>query len=261
MGGDGAVVVVGTGQSGVQIAEELLASGRKVYVCLGTRGWIPRRYLGRDICDWYEEMGIFDVTLDKFPSLKEARAGGFSQLAGDGGAGHDLNLHTLHSQGATLLGRLVAGDRNGMQLRDGAACMEAADAFARKACDMVKAFADATKHAASTDDPWPEYCGTTVDGRQRLDFRRDGIASIVWANGFRPAYDWLGLPVCNDAGHPVHQRGVTGVPGLYFLGLEWQLRRKSSTLMAGAEDAAHLLAQIMRFRGGRRSSGPTLQEN
>jgi putative flavoprotein involved in K+ transport len=243
---EGRVVVVGTGQSGVQIAEELLRAGRDVQVCLGPRGWIPRRYLGRDITDWYHDMGVFNVTPDQFPSMKEARAGGFSQLAGDAGRGHDANLHTLHALGATLLGRVVDGGASGLRLRDAQACMAAADAFAVKARGMVDGYVQAKGLRVDTgEDPWPTYAGTALDERETLDFQRDGIRAIVWANGFRPNYQWLQVPVLDAAGFPLHQRGVTPVRGLYFLGLEWQHRRKSSTLMAGDEDASHLLAHIL----------------
>lgn len=241
---EGGVLVVGTGQSGVQIAEELLRAGRKVYVGLGPRGWIPRRYLGRDITGWYADMGVFDVTPDQFPSMKEARAGGFSQLAGDANAGHDANLHTLHALGATLLGRVVGGGRDEVHLRDAAACMASADAFALKARGMVDGFIKSRGLTPPDLDPWPDYRGTTVDSRETLNFKQAGIQSIVWANGFKPAYEWLGLPVLDAAGFPIHRRGVSPIPGLYFLGLEWQHRRKSSTLMVGDEDAAHLLTHI-----------------
>ncbi|MES2939394.1 MAG: NAD(P)/FAD-dependent oxidoreductase [Pseudomonadota bacterium] len=241
----GKVVVVGTGQSGVQIAEELLRAGREVHVCLGPRGWISRRYLGRDITDWYHDMGVFDVTLEQFPSMKEARAGGFSQLAGDAARGHDTNLHTLHALGATLLGRVVDGDASRLQLQDASACMAAADAFAVKARGMVDGYVKAKGVNVDTgEDPWPTYTGTSLDERTALDFRKDGIGAIVWANGFRPDYRWLQVPVFDTTGFPLHRRGVTAVRGLYFLGLEWQHRRKSSTLMAGDEDASHLLSHI-----------------
>lgn len=242
---DGGVLVVGTGQSGAQIAEELLRAGRKVFICVGPRGWIPRRYLGRDITDWYHDMAVFDVTLAQFPSIKEARAGGFSQVAGDAGRGHDANIHTLHASGATLLGRLAGGGRDRLHLHDGTACIEAADAVARKARAGIDAYVAAHALTPGASDPWPVYQGTRLDPRATLDFRRDGVRSIVWANGFRPAYSWLALPALDDSGSPIHLRGVSPVEGLYFLGLEWQHRRKSSTLMAGDEDARHLLDHML----------------
>ncbi|MBA3771543.1 MAG: NAD(P)-binding domain-containing protein [Ramlibacter sp.] len=245
---DGAVLVVGTGQSGVQIAEELLLAGRRVYLCVGSRGWLPRRYLGRDITNWYAEMGLFDTTIDAFPSLAAARASGFSQLAGDEGRGHDVNVHALARAGVVLLGRAVGGTGRTVQLAQLEANLGAADAFAQRAKGLIDQYI-AAGHAQGRvhdgpEDPWPHYPPPELDLREQIDLAAEGIGAVVWAGGYRPDYGFLRIPVVDGAGYPQHRRGVTSVAGLYFAGLEWQYRRKSSTLMAGEEDAAFIVAHL-----------------
>jgi putative flavoprotein involved in K+ transport len=140
---------------------------------------------------------------------------------------------------------VAGGDALGLHLQDAGACLAAADAFAAKARGMVDAYLKAKGLDAPTrEDPWPAYAGSALDERAALHFKREGIGAIVWANGFRPDYRWLQVPVLDATGFPLHRRGVTAIRGLYFLGLEWQHRRKSSTLMAGDEDASHLLSHI-----------------
>ena len=244
----GATLVAGSGQSGVQIAEDLLRAGRRVYLCIGSRGWLPRRYLGKDITTWYVEMGLFDTTIDEFPSLAAARASGFAQLAGDAALGHDLNVHTLAKAGAVLLGRAVHGAGNELQVADLEANLDAADGFAAKAKQLIDQHIRKEREKGGEPcagiDPWPLYQRTKDSVREKIDLRREGIASIVWAGGYRPDLGFLDVPVLDEMGFPLHRKGITRVPGLYFIGLEWLHRRKSSTLMAGEEDAGRIVAAI-----------------
>ena len=244
----GSTLVVGSGQSGVQIAEELLRAGRRVYLCVGSRGWLPRRYLGKDITTWYVEMGLFDTVVDEFPSLAAARASGFAQLAGDTGLGHDLNVHTLAQAGAVLLGQAVHGVGNELQVADLDANLDEADAFAAKAKQLIDQYIQKEKEHGREPrtgaEPWPAYQRTKHSAREMIDLRRENIRSIVWAGGYRPDFGFLDVPVLDGGGYPLHRKGFTEVPGLYFIGLEWLHRRKSSTLMAGEEDAARIVAAI-----------------
>lgn len=242
----GAVLVAGSGQSGVQIAEELLRDGRRVFLCTGGRGWLPRRYLGKDITAWYAEMGLFETRIDEFPSLAAARASGFPQLAGDAALGHTLNVHTLAQAGAVLLGRAEQGAGHEIRVAGLQANLDAADAVAARAKGLIDEHI-ARRHGSvppGSDDPWPLYGRGGIEQRDSIDLRREGVRSIVWAGGYRPDYAFLDIPVLDADGRPQHRRGVSEVPGLFFIGLEWLHRRKSSTLMAGDEDAALIAATI-----------------
>lgn len=252
----GAVLVTGSGQSGVQIAEELLRDGRRVFLCTGARGWLPRRYRGRDITTWYAEMGLFDTRIDEFPSLAAARASGFPQLAGDDARGHTLNVHTLARAGAVLLGRAVQGGGHAIRVAGLAANLDAADAVAARAKGLIDQHIATQLGGIAHDghDEWPVYPRDGTAVHEAVDLRREGIRSIVWAGGYSPDYAFLDIPVLDAHGRPQHRRGVTEVPGLFFTGLEWLHRRKSSTLMAGDEDAAWIAAAIAADQPVRSSS-------
>jgi putative flavoprotein involved in K+ transport len=245
---DGAVLVVGSGQSGVQIAEELVTAGRHTFLSVGTRGWLPRRYLGRDIVEWYVDMGLMDTTIDEFSSLAAARSSGFSQLSGDEGRGHDTNVHTLAAAGVHLLGRAVGGERHRVALRGRAENIRRADEFAARARARIDDYAAPTGNRQPDIEPWPVYPRVDGDGPAEIDLRAEGVRSVVWAVGYRVAFDWIVVPVFDADGYPRHRRGVTDVPGLFFAGLEWLHRRRSALLLAGEEDARHIVSAILAGR-------------
>jgi putative flavoprotein involved in K+ transport len=239
----GAVLVVGSGQSGSQIAEELHKSGRRVYLSIGGAGRVPRRYRGKDCVEWLTLAGFFDQTPDMLPSPK-ARFAANPQLSGAGG-GHDLNLHRFARDGLTLLGHLrgAAGDRlvvapdlyeslgkadqieaQLIKLIDGAIARNGLDAPA----ELLPQLRDGFAQAVVTE----------------VDLRTAGITSIIWAGGYEFDFGLVKLPVCDDDRYPVQQRGVTAYPGLYFVGLPWLHTRKSGLLMGVAEDAEYIAEHI-----------------
>jgi putative flavoprotein involved in K+ transport len=242
----GAVLVVGSGQSGCQIAEELYQSGRKVFLCVGSAGRAPRRYRGRDIMEWLKDSGFLDQTPASLPS-PAARFAANPHVSGRDG-GHDLNLHRFAREGVVLLGRLVGpaeGEPGVLVVAPGLhSTLERVDQFEANLLKFVDTYI-----AASGIDAPAEAITRLTDGfaqpeRERLDLAAEGITSIIWAGGYRFDFSWIDLPVLDEAGYPVQTRGVTAYPGLYFLGMNWLHTRKSALLIGVGEDAAHLAEHI-----------------
>lgn len=246
----GAALVVGSGQSGCQIAEELSQSGRQVYLCVGTAGRVPRRYRGRDGLFWYDKLGSFDRTPDVLATPRDKFAAQPHLTGKDGG--HTLNLHRFARDGIVLLGRLQgAADGRVALAPDLHANLAKADESAAKFRKDVDAYVRQTGIAAPASDPsnTDDYDGD--DGfRQEpvaaLDLRAAGVATVVWAGGYAPDFGWVRLPLLDADGYPRQTRGVTAYPGLYFMGLRFQHKAKSDLFYGVGDDAAHVAAEIGR---------------
>lgn len=243
---DSAVPVVGTGQSGCQIAEELYQSGRRVYLCVGSAGRVPRRYRGKDAVQWMSEIGFLDRTVDMLPSPAARFAPSVHASSKDGG--RTLNLHQFARDGVRLLGHMEGADGRRVylapDLREGLASADKAAAEFKQAVDeyIVKTRQDAPEPPAG---PGPQD-GYDVDIVRELDLEEEGIRTIIWATGYTFDFGWVKLPVLDEYGYPVQERGVTEYPGLYFVGLHW-LHTITSGLLAGVgEDAAHVVDHIAR---------------
>jgi len=240
----GAVLVVGSAQSGAQIAEELYQSGRKVYLCVSsTSGRLPRRYRGKDCAVWLNQMGFFDRRVDKLPSPK-AKFAGAPHFSGKDG-GHSLNLHQFARDGVTLLGRMTdaQGDKVffAPDLKENLA---KADQFE---ANIVKNIDDLI--AKNAIDAPLETLPVFRDGFEaeiitELDLKAAGITSTIWANGYVFDFSWIHLPVLDDDGYPVQTRGVSAHPGLYFVGLHWLYTFKSGLFFGVGEDAAHVAGHL-----------------
>jgi putative flavoprotein involved in K+ transport len=231
----GAVLVVGSGASGCQIAEELVEAGRSTYLCLSRHRRVPRRHLGRDIFRWLVEIGLMDRTRADWV---EGRMPPTVLVTGVGG-GHDVNGRMLGEQGVVLLGSLVGVEGSELRLADDAEPILAAadtmhDELLRLIDDRARATGLEVPDDSSVARPGP------VSPRPTLDLRDAGITSVVWATGYEFDYDWLHAPCLDDRGGPLQQRGVTDVPGLYFLGLHWMHTFKSGTFLGIADDAAYV---------------------
>ena len=238
----GAVLVVGAGSSGVQIADELLQAGKRVYLSVGPHDRPPRSYRGRDFVWWLGVLGKWDAAaLD--PGTEHVTI----SVSGAHG-GHTVDFRRLAAQGMTLVGRtesfedgvvrfaadladnLAQGDANYLSLLD------EADAYiARNGFDLPE------EPEARTTEPDPQCVS---DPLLELDLAEAGITSIVWATGFAVDYSWLRVDAFDEDGKPKHQRGVSAEPGVYFLGLPWQSRRGSSFIWGVWHDAKFLADQI-----------------
>lgn len=236
----GKVLIIGSGQSGCQIAEELSEAGRDVVVACGRAPWAPRRFGGRDLLWWAQETGFLDWRLDSLPA-PEARL--FGALVTGNGRGPDLHLRTLQARGVTLAGHLLgATDRKALFAPD----LDQSVAWGDERYLQFRGLVDNLVSIrglkpAALDDPEP----FTSSPPNSIDLAH--IGSVIFAAGFRPDYrSWLPWPDAFDTwGFPLTQDGAsTVVPGLYFVGVHFMRKRKSSLLIGVGEDAAIVAQQI-----------------
>lgn len=240
---DGAVLVVGGGQSGCQITDELLAAGRDVYLAAGRCGWFPRRYRGRDMLDWAADLGLLDQTVDSLPS-PAARLACNPPISGNDG-GHDCHPRWLAGRGARVLGRLETIDGARARFAPGVEqTLAAGDAFAEETMGAIDRYIAAEALDAPEAEPRETGPSGIADTRE-LDLREAGVATILWASGFRPDYSWIELGVADEHGWPVQRRGVSAHPGLYFVGVNWLHKRKSALLCGVGEDAEHVVSHLV----------------
>ena len=240
----GAVLVVGSAQSGCQIAEELYQSGRKVYLCTGSAGRAPRRYRGRDTFWWLVQAGFFDKQVDTLPSPK-ARFAGNPQISGTNG-GHSINLHQFARDGVVLLGHirdfqdgkiLLAGDMKENLAK--------ADKLEADLVKLIDEYIQKNSLSAPPESLAELRDGYAADEILELDLKAAGITSIIWAMGYRFDFSLVKLPILDEFGYPLQKRGVTQYPGLYFVGLNWLYTAKSTLLMGVGEDAAFVVEKIV----------------
>jgi putative flavoprotein involved in K+ transport len=239
----GALLVVGSGQSGAQIAEELNEQGREVYLATGRAGRLPRRYRGKDGAHWLWRTGVADRTVDQLPSAA-ARFASSAHVSGKGG-GHTLNLHRFSRDGITLLGHLRDGHGTRLEIAaDLHDNLAAADKVAREFKQAVDKFIEKQGLRAPEDDEPELRDGYDAPIITELDLASAGISTIIWATGYSFDFSWVKFPIFDEFGYPMQQRGVTPQPGLYFLGLPWLHTLKSGLLAGVGEDAAHVAEHI-----------------
>jgi putative flavoprotein involved in K+ transport len=242
----GGVLVVGSGQSGVQIAEELRDAGRRVLLSVGSAPRVPRRYRGRDIFRWLADIathgpkvGIGLPTVETLPDPR-LRFAPNPHLSGHGG-GHETNLRQLAAEGVTLVGRVAGIDGGRMQFAPGLSLsLDRADAFfGERIQPMIERYIALAGLDVPRDDRHPvRFDPPEIEA---LDLEAAGITSVLWTTGYRPDFGWIDLPIHDEVGFPKQRRGVTDVPGLYFLGLLWQHTQASATLLGPTLDAPYLL--------------------
>lgn len=244
----GAIVVVGSGQSGCQIAEDLLSAGRTVYLCTSKVGRVPRRYRGRDILEWWLAMKFLDVTFTNLDDKSITNAPQ-PQASGLGRYGHTISLQHLAHQGAEILGYLLDIDAGTLYLSDDAAAhVRFADEFSQIWKNRIDAYLEQAgitpppieDDPADTPDPHAEC----VSPLRRLNLSEAKVSTIIWATGFTGDFSWIRLPVFDAEGKPIHQRGVSPLRGLYFIGFPWLNSRKSGIIYGIEEDAQYIASKI-----------------
>jgi len=238
---DGAVLVVGSGQSGCQISEELHQAGRDVFLACGRAGWGPRRFNGHDMVWWLDAACSFDDRVEDLPE-PGARLWGNIQASGHDG-GHDLHYRTLHAMGVTLLGHFLGAD-----VRDALFAPDLQASIAWGDQRHEKIIGDFRDHAAAAGLRWEDLDpAQPVDAEPLERLPLSELGAVVFTSGFRPDYEsWVDFPdAFDDLGFPVHRDGAsTAVPGLYFVGVHFLRKRKSSLLIGVGEDAAIVARQI-----------------
>jgi len=240
---DGPVLVVGSAQSGSQIAEELNDNGRKVYLSVSTTGRFPRRYRGEDAAVWMERMGYFERTVDQLPS-SQARFAASAHGTGKNG-GHTINMHQFARDGIVLLGRVQHIEENRAHLApDLKENLAKADQFEQAFVQEIDQYIQQNNLDCPAETLPHLVDGFKAEALQELDFQSAGIRTIIWATGYQCDFSWVKVPVFDKIGLPAHKRGVTEWPGLYFIGMPFLHSGKSGLLYGMAEDARHIASAI-----------------
>ncbi|MFA3916740.1 flavin-containing monooxygenase [Ruegeria hyattellae] len=239
---EGAVMVVGAGSSGAQIADELNRAGRKVFLSVGPHDRPPRRYRGRDFVWWLGVLGLWDMAAMK-PGTEHVTI----SVSGAYG-GHTMDFRRLGNEGVTLVGLTRSFDKGVLNFADDLQRNVAAgDANYLEMLDLADAYVERTgldlpeepeaREAYADPDSLANPLGS-------VDLAAEGINTIIWATGFRQDFSWIKADAFDDKGAPIHQRGVSVEPDVYFLGLPWQSRRGSTFLWGVWHDAKYIADQI-----------------
>jgi putative flavoprotein involved in K+ transport len=244
---DGGVLVIGAGSSGVQIADELARAGRKVYLAVGPHNRPPRSYRGKDFVWWLGALGLWDVKAND-PALEHVTIA----VSGARG-GHTVDFRELAAQGITLVGRAQSYESGVLHFAD-----DLAKNIAMGDADYLSVLDAADAHIAREGLDFPEEPQARIIGPEPdcvknpildLDLAEAGVSSIIWATGYVLDFGWLKFDVMDEKGRPAHSRGVSAVPGFYFLGLAWLSRRASPFIWGVWHDAKYLAEQIVVRQG------------
>lgn len=245
----GGVLLIGSGQTGVQLAEELVAAGRSVTLAVGRCGHAPRRYRGRDIFWWLRQLGTVGreigtplPTADRLPS-PAARFACNPQLSGHGG-GHDIRLRRMAAQGVRLVGRMVAVDGTVVQFAEDLAenLVYADRFFDERLRPLFDAYVE--RVGDTFPDHEPEQFAFEVPHVPRLDLGAEGISTVIWTSGYRPDFGWIDSPAFDPFGLPLQTRGRSEETGLAFIGTPWLLDMGSANLVGLLRDAEALVADL-----------------
>lgn len=240
----GSVLVVGTGQSGCQIAEDLHLAGKQVHLCVGGAPRSPRRYRGKDVVEWLDQMGYYDLAIDDHPQKEKARRNTNHYVTGRDG-GREIDLRQFALEGMQLHGRLNQITGSKLEFADDLKQnLHQADAVAENIKKSIDGFIQSSQIEAPIDPPYipvwqPENEVLT------LDYGQANIGAVIWCTGYESDFQWVEVPVFDGKGYPGHDRGITSVKGLYFLGLPWLYTWGSARFSGIARDAHYLADYIV----------------
>ena len=238
----GGVLVVGSGQSGCQIAEDLQLAGRQVHLALGDAPRSPRSYRGRDVVDWLEELGYYDKPIDQHPDPDMMRSKTNHYLTGRDG-GREIDLRAFARDGMQLYGTLLAHEAGTLRFApDLEGRLDHADEVYLGIQKLIDDYISERGLSAPTE-PRYQPCWRPDRAPTQLQLARAGVSSVIWCIGFQHDFGFIEAPVFDRRGAPVHQRGVTSTPGLYFLGLNWLYTWGSARFCGVARDAQYV-AQV-----------------
>lgn len=241
---DGAILIVGTGQSGVQLMEDLHLEGRDVHLAVGPAPRSPRKYRGRDAIDWLYDMGHYEITIDKHPNPHHALTKTNHYMTGRDG-GHEIDLRRFATQGVSLYGS-VSG-MNGTKIEflpDLETNLDDADASYLGIRKAIDAYIEKTGIDAPAEPPFEKLWRPEQEIIE-IDCEAAGITSILWAIGFRPNYSWVDVDVFDAQGRPQFTRGICKEDGFYFIGLGWLNTWGSGRFLGIDEDSRYLADAIV----------------
>ncbi|MBW2941809.1 MSMEG_0569 family flavin-dependent oxidoreductase [Zhongshania aquimaris] len=240
---DGVVLVVGSGQSGAQIAEDLHLAGRKVILATGNAPRVARQYRGKDVVEWLHEMGYYDVSVEQHPLREGVRDNTNHYVTGRDG-GREIDLRRFAKEGMELYGLMTGFDGENLIFKKNlAANLDNADNTYRNINSRIDTWIEEQGIETPTVEPYQPVWQPAFE-RDKLDLAEAGIGSVIWCIGYRPDFGWLDAPVFNGMGHPVHKRGVSSQAGLYFIGLPWLHTWGSGRFSGVARDAEFLVRCI-----------------
>ncbi|RLT92166.1 MSMEG_0569 family flavin-dependent oxidoreductase [Ketobacter sp.] len=239
----GAVLVVGSGQSGAQIAEDLHLAGKQVHLAVGEAPRCARFYRGRDVVDWLTDMKYYEMPVHEHPLKEGVRDNTNHYVTGRDG-GRDIDLRRFALEGMELYGKLRDGDARQLQFTPTLkAALDSADATYNSINERIDQYIEKHRIEAPPGQRYQPLWQPPTE-RESLDLATAGITDVIWCIGFRPDYHWLEVPVFDGKGYPTHVRGVTAFPGLYFIGLPWLYTWGSGRFSGVDQDACHVVEHI-----------------
>lgn len=239
---DGATLIIGTGQSGVQLMEDLHLAGREAHLAVGPAPRSPRQYRGRDATDWLHDAGHYDLTIDKHPDPARAVSKTNHYMTGRDG-GHEIDLRRFALEGVRLYGSVAGMEGSKVRfLPDLEKNLDDADASYVGIRNVIDAYIAAHGIDAPTELPFEKLWRPEAETSE-IDCAALGITNVIWAIGFRPDYSWINVDVFHE-GRPKFRRGICDVPGFYFLGLGWLNTWGSGRFLGVGDDADYLVGHI-----------------
>lgn len=247
---EGGVLIVGGGQSGCQVAEDLIASGRKIYLSTSKVGRMPRRYRGKDVLDWLTEMKYYDIPADTIKDTRQLTVT-VPLLSGIGIFGHTISLQSLHRQGVVILGHLTSIENDTISFAsDTAENIRYGDKFSREIKILIDSFIAKKGYTADEykkdEADQPDVNASCAAGISAINCSEKQINCVIWATGFTSDPGYIKLPVLTDDGKPIHRNGISPINGLFFIGFPWLRTRKSGIIHGIAEDAEFISLEILK---------------
>jgi putative flavoprotein involved in K+ transport len=239
----GEILVIGSGQSGCQIAEDLHLAGRKVHLAVGSAPRCPRVYRGRDAVEWLDDLGQYDLPVDQHSLKEKVRKNANHYLTGRDG-GRDIDLRKFALEGMSLYGRLKDIQNGTLSFGDDLVKnLDNADQVYNGICRLIDDHI-ARNAIEAPAQPHYEPVWRPSEVATELDPMNAGISTVIWTTGFKSDWSWINLPIFDGAGYPTHRRGITSMDGVYVLGLPWLYTWGSGRFVGVGRDAGHICERI-----------------
>lgn len=245
---EGKTLVIGSGQSGAQIAEDIHIAGRKVCLSVGTAPRAPRNYRGKDAVEWLENMGYYDQPIELHPDPEEARHKTNHYLTGRDG-GRDIDLRKLATEGVVLRGQINTVENETISfLEDLAYNLDEADKTYNRILKNIDDYIDINHIKAPSGELYQPMWQPTEENKQAINYKDENITSVIWCTGYKVDYNWIDFPsIFDERGFPIYDRGVTAETGLYFIGLPWLHTWGSGRFSHVGQDAVYISDYIIKY--------------